>query len=65
MKHSLQISLGRPELADSIVKCRKVKTREKIMNLLFGKPQTLTVIIPGSSVECISIREIPKGESDE
>ena len=37
---------------------RRVSIRERLMRFLFGDTVRLTVIVPGNSVEELSIREI-------
>lgn len=67
MKHTLQISVSKKPPEDGIVKCRHVTIREKFMRFLFGNKQRLTVIVPGDSVESLSINEISNegGSNDE
>jgi len=40
--------------------CRHVTLREKVLRKLFGSPVKLTVIVPGDSVEGVTIKEIPE-----
>lgn len=61
MKHDLKISIRREPLTDGIVRCRTVTLRERLMARLFGKESRLTVIVPGDSVETLSINEIKEG----
>jgi len=58
MKHILQISVSKKPVNRGIVACRTVTVRERLMRFLFGKPQKLTVIVPGDSVQELSIKEI-------
>lgn len=61
MTHSLRISVSKEPGADGIVKCRKIAMREKVLTFLFGGKQRLTILIPGDSVESLSINEIKEG----
>lgn len=61
MKHTLQINVS-PQNADTgIVGCRKVTVREKFLQFLLGGKAKLTVIVPGDSVEELSITEVAAG----
>ena len=65
MKHNLQISIGRTPSGGGIVRCRTVSLRERFVKLLFGQKMRLTVIVPGNSVEQLSITELPEDDNDE
>lgn len=58
MKHTLRIGVSKKPPDNGIVSCRHVTAREKLLRFLFGKKQRLTVIVPGDSVESLSIDEI-------
>jgi hypothetical protein len=62
MKHNLMISINRPPTEVGIVRCKTIGVRQRLLNKLFGKKQKLTLIVPGDSVECISIRETEEGD---
>ena len=57
MKHTLTISVSKKPRADSIVNFRSVSVREKFLRLLFGMPCKMTILVPGDSVEELSIHE--------
>ncbi len=61
MKHRLQISVSREPQMGGIVSCRNVTLREKFLRLLLGAEQRVTVLVPGSTVESLSIVEVPEG----
>lgn len=61
MTHSLRISVSKDAGAKRLVKCRKIAMREKVLAFLFGGKQRLTILIPGDSVESLSINEIKEG----
>ena len=67
MKHTLKISVSKDSPGDGIVSCRRVTLREKLLKRLFGDKQRLTVIVPGDSVESLSIHEVGRegGKEDE
>ena len=58
MKHILKISVSKKAVNGGIAACRTVTVREKLLRFLFGKPQRLTVIVPGDSVEELLIKEV-------
>lgn len=66
MKHDLKISIRREPSGNGIAYCRKVSLRERVLDWLLGEKKRVTVIVPGGSVECMSIQELPEGgKSDE
>lgn len=66
MKHDLKISIRRVPSGNGIAYCRKVSLRERVLSWLLGEKNRVTVIVPGDSVECMSIQELPEGgKSDE
>ena len=65
MKHNLRISIRKTPSGNGIAYCRKVSLREWVLSVLFGEKRQVTVIVPGDTVECVSIQEMPEGgESD-
>ncbi len=64
MKHNLKISVSKKPAEGGIVRCRRVTMRERLLRHFFGEKHRVTVIVPGDSVECVSITEIP-GRGDE
>ena len=61
MKHTLQISVSKKPVNGGAVSMRRVSIRERLMRFLFGDTVRLTVIVPGNSVEELSIREVAEG----
>lgn len=61
MKHSLNIRLSKPQ-EDNVLKCKKIFIREKLLKLIFGRLQVLTIIVPGNSVDKIAITENSGGD---
>ena len=59
MKHNLKISIRKEPSGSGIAYCRKVSPR--ILRRLLGEKNRVTVIVPGDSVECLSIHELPEG----
>lgn len=57
MKHTLRISVSKELQGGGIVGCRRVTVRERLLRLLLGDKQRLTVIVPGDSVRALSIIE--------
>lgn len=61
MKHHLKISVSKKPRAGGVVACRKVNVRERVLRFLLGDTQKLTILIPGDSVELLSIKELSDG----
>ena len=61
MTHSLKISISKKPVTGGLINVRNVTVREKILRWLLGAPQKLTIIVPGNSVESVSIAEIVQG----
>ncbi len=63
MKHNMKISISTEKRKARVVCCRNVSLREKLMRLLLGERQKLTIIVPGDSVECVEISEVRQVEN--
>ena len=61
MKHRLKISVSDKPKNDGVVSCRRVRLRKRLLDKLLGPEQKVTVIVPGQTVECISIKELAEG----
>ena len=61
MRHTLRISVSKKPVNGGAVSVRRVSIRERLMRFLFGDTVRLTVIVPGNSVEELSIKEIAEG----
>ena len=57
MKHDLRIQVSKNPDPDGIVHCKTIKVRERILRFLFGDCTKVTVLVPGDSVEKLSIIE--------
>ncbi len=62
MKHSLQIGVSKKSKCGGIVSCGSISVRERILRFLFGRQTKLTIVIPGDSVQSVSIDEVSGGE---
>lgn len=63
MKHSLKISVSKKPEYGGIVSCRTISVRERILRRLLGNPTKLTIVVPGDSVQTVSINEVIGGEN--
>ena len=63
MKH-LKISVSKSPQTRGVAACRNVNVRERFLRFLFGKKQKLTNLIPGDSIDEVSICESMKGEAE-
>ena len=57
MKHTLNITVSKERETGGIMACRQLTVRERLLRLLLGAPVKLTVIVPGDSVDEVSIFE--------
>lgn len=67
IKHKLTISVSKHPQTGGIVRFKNVSLREKLLRKLLGEKQKLMILIPGDSVESLSINEIETeggGEDD-
>ncbi len=64
MKHTLRIKVSKQRVNGGVVTCHNVKIREKILRFLLGSPIKLTVIVPGDSVDQLSIEEVAESNDE-
>ena len=57
MKHALSITVSKESQDGGIMACRQLTVRERLLRFLLGNPVKLTVIVPGDSVDEVSIYE--------
>ena len=62
MKHDLKISVSKKPTEDGVVICKRVALRERLLRYLFGEKRRVMVIVPGDTVESVSITELPGGD---
>lgn len=58
MRHTLKITVSKEKTNGSVVACRHVTVRERLLRLLLGGPVKLTVLVPGDSVDEVAISEV-------
>ncbi len=61
MKHDLKISVSKKPSNDGVVRCQRVTMRERLLRYLFGEERRVMVIVPGDTVERVSITELAGG----
>ena len=64
MKHNLKISVSKVPQTGGVITCRNVTIRERFLRLLFGRKQKVTILIPGDSLDEVSICESEGGVKD-
>lgn len=64
MKHNLKISVSKKPQTGGLVTYRNLAVRERIIRLLLGSKQRVTIVIPGDSIEELHICEMTKGGTD-
>ncbi len=62
MKHDLKIIVSKKPTEDGVVRCKRVALRERLLRYLFGEKRRVMVIVPGDTVESVSITELPGGD---
>lgn len=63
MKHALSITVSKEHRDGGIMACRQLTVRERLLRFLLGAPVKLMVIVPGDSVDEVSIFEKRKGNA--
>ena len=61
MRHNLNIRVSDKPKNGGVVACRTVTLRERLLTMLLGPMQKVTVLVPGNTVESIAITELPMG----
>ena len=57
MRHNLKVRVSERD-SSSLVRCKKISIREKVLTYLLGESRKITVIIPGDTVSGLSIAEV-------
>lgn len=61
MRHNLNISVSKEPNSGGIVACKTITLREKLLTKLMGSKQKVVVLIPGNTVDTVSITEVKEG----
>lgn len=61
MKHNLHISVSEKPKKNGMVSYKTITLREKVLRMLLGKKQRLTILVPGDSIEELAITKIEEG----
>lgn len=61
MEHNLTIRVSKKPKANGIVSIRNFTVRERILRLLFGSKQRLTIIVPSDTINEMAIQNVEKG----
>lgn len=64
MKHNVKISVSKYPRDSGIVRLRRFSVREKLLTWLLGRKEKLLFVVPGNSVEAVSIVEVAEGGED-
>ena len=65
MRHNLRITVSKERPDGGVMACRHVAIRERLLRRLFGDPVRLTVLVPGDSVDEVTVTETGKEVSHE
>lgn len=63
MKH-LKISVSKKPKDDAVLSTRKVNIGKRAFKRIFGKKGNVTIIVPGETVDEITVTELAKGASE-
>lgn len=55
MKQKLKISVSKHPQPNSVMSCKEITIREKILRLLFGEKEQILIMIPGNNVSEVVI----------
>ena len=61
MKHTMCISVSKKPKIDGVAAVRQLKVRERLLKLLLGDSEKVTIIVPGDTVEELAIKEVKEG----
>lgn len=61
MRHNLSISVSKEPKSGGVVACKCITLREKLLTRLMDSKQKVMVLIPGSTVDTVSITEVKEG----
>ena len=65
MKHKLQISVSKKPKNGGVVSYRCISVRERLLRFLLGNPIKLTIVVPGDTVDSLSIKEVGGGQVEQ
>ena len=60
MKHIMNVSVSEKSSDCGIMQLHKIPIRERLLNKLFGAARQVVVLIPGNTVQAVSITEVPE-----
>ena len=60
MRHTLKIMVSKERPSGGVIACRHLTVREKLLRFLLGSPVKLTILIPGDTVDEVTITEVRK-----
>lgn len=58
MDHKIKISVSKESPKDGVVSYKKTTVKKNLFRKLFGDSQKVTIIIPGDSVQDVTIQEV-------
>lgn len=61
MKHNLQISVSDKPQQNGIVSYKNITLRERFMRMLFGRKHKIMILVPGDTIEELSITKVTEG----
>ena len=64
MRHKLKIGISRDAPRGTVMACRKVTLGSRLMDRLFGHGCRVAIIVPGDSVEDVTITEAGREDGE-
>lgn len=64
MRHHLNLDLADHQPREKVVGLRRVTLRERLARLILGESQTFTVVVPGDSVDQVTITQHSDEDND-
>lgn len=64
MKHKLKINVSDKPGSEGVITCKNISIRERLLHFLFGEKRKVTILVPGSSVDEVTIYEAEKGNTE-
>lgn len=61
MKHNLHISVSDKPQRNKMVSCKNITLRERFLRMFFGKKHSITILVPGDSIDELAITKVKEG----
>lgn len=55
MRHQLTLDLNPEPQREEVARVKRITVRERLARLILGRPKTFTLVVPGDSVDQVTI----------